>query len=506
MDNNMENKKIKNIVIVGGGTAGWMTAAALAKLLKQNYCNIHLIESDDIPTVGVGEATIPQIQLFNDTLGLDEDDFIKHTQGTFKLGIEFVNWGKIGDSYIHAFGGIGQDIEALPFYHYWWKLRQQNKVPDIGAYCLNAMACPQNKFMRSVNAGNSPLSNIVYAFQFDAGLYAQYLRKFAEQHGVKRTQGKVTETRLHKENGFIKSVVLENGEEHHADLFIDCSGFRGLLIEQALNTGYTSWSHWLPCDRAWAVPCEKTEPLYPYTRATAHSAGWQWRIPLQHRTGNGHVYSSRFMDDEQAKQILLDNLPGKPLDEPRLVKFHTGKRNKIWNKNCIAIGLSSGFLEPLESTSIHLIQSTIARLMAFFPDKHFNAQDIDMFNQQMDAEYERIRDFIILHYKATQRDDSRFWDYCRMMEIPATLQQKMAQFAHNGNIVRDNLELFNETSWLEVLHGQNIHPRSYHPLVDVLPQDELERRVAHIQSVISHSVEAMPLHQTFIDEHCKAES
>ncbi|MDN4503203.1 tryptophan 7-halogenase [Alteromonadaceae bacterium BrNp21-10] len=500
----MSANNLKNIIIVGGGTAGWMTAAALGKLLKNNLCNVHLIESEDIPTVGVGEATIPQIQVFNRTLGLDEDEFIRRTQGTFKLGIEFVNWGQIGDSYTHAFGGVGQDMDSLPFHHYWWKLRQQQKVPDIGAYSLNALAGPQAKFMRSVNAGNSPLSNIVYAFQFDAGLYAQYLREFAEAHGVKRTQGKVIETRLRDDDGFIDSVVLEDGQIMEGDLFIDCSGFRGLLIEQALKTGYQDWSHWLPCDRAWAVACERTEPLLPYTRSTAHSAGWQWRIPLQHRTGNGHVFSSKYMSDEQAKQILLDNLPGKPINEPRLVTFNTGKRNKIWNKNCVAIGLSSGFMEPLESTSIHLIQSTIARLLALFPTKNFNQPDIDMFNQQMDFEHERIRDFIILHYKATQRNDSDFWNYCRTMDIPESLQQKIDQFKANGNVVRHNLELFNEVSWLEVLHGQGIHPDHYHPLVDTLAEDEIQRRVDNIQSVINNSVNSMPDHWEFIKQHCMA--
>lgn len=501
----MSTNNIQNIVIVGGGTAGWMTAAALGKLLKNSFCNIQLVEAEDIPTVGVGEATIPQIQIFNRTLGLDENEFIKRTQGTFKLGIEFVNWGQIGDSYIHAFGGVGQDMDSLPFHHYWWKLRQQQQAASIGEYSLNAVACPQGKFMRSVNAGNSPLSNIAYAFQFDAGLYAQYLREFSEANGVKRIQGKVTETRLRASDGFICSVVLENGQELEGDLFIDCSGFRGLLIEQALNTGYQDWSHWLPCDRAWAVACERTEPLLPYTRSTAHSAGWQWRIPLQHRTGNGHVFSSQYMSDEQAKQILLDNLPAKPINEPRLLSFNTGKRNKIWHKNCVAIGLSAGFMEPLESTSIHLIQSTIGRLLALFPTKDFNNQDIDMFNQQIDFEYERIRDFIILHYKATQRDDSDFWNYCRTMDIPESLQQKIDQFKANGNIVRHNLELFNEVSWLEVLHGQGVHPDHYHPLVDVLPDDELKRRVDNIQSVIRNSVNTMPDHWEFIKQHCMSE-
>ncbi|MGJ8680022.1 tryptophan halogenase family protein [Paraglaciecola sp.] len=494
----MSDKNLRNIVIVGGGTAGWMTAAALGRFLKNSFCKVRLIESEDIPSVGVGEATIPQIQVFNRTLGIDENEFIRRTQGTFKLGIEFENWGKIGESYIHAFGDVGNDMDSVQFYHYWWKMRQKGQAPDIGAYSLNAVAAPKSKFMRSVDAGNSPLSNIVYAYQFDAGLYAEFLREFALKHDVKRTQAKVVESRLRASDGFIESVVLDDGEVIEADLFIDCSGFRGLLIEKALNTGFDDWTHWLPCDSAWAVPCERTEPLLPYTRSTAHSAGWQWRIPLQHRTGNGHVFASQYMNENQALDTLLNNLPAKALADPKLLKFTTGKRKKIWNKNCIAVGLSSGFMEPLESTSIHLIQSTIARLMSLFPNREFNQHDIDLFNSQADFEYERIRDFIILHYKATQRDDSEFWNYCRTMSVPDTLNQKISQFMENGQIHRTNMELFNDTSWLEVFHGQGFHPKGYHPLVDVVPDDELTRRLEHIKKVIDKSVDAMPSQQEFM--------
>lgn len=498
------SNKIRKIVIVGGGTAGWMTGAAMARFLKNNYCQVVLIESEQIGTVGVGEATIPHIEIFNRTLGIDEDEFIKRTQGTFKLGIEFNNWGKIGDSYIHAFGGVGQDIESIPFYHYWWKLHQQGKVPDVGAYSLNALASAKAKFMRSVEAGNSPLSNIVYAYQFDASLYAKMLREYAEKGGVKRIEGKIEETRLRATDGFIESVVLNSGEVIEGDLFIDCSGFKGLLIEQALNTGYEDWSHWLPCDRAWAVQSESSGPLLPYTKSTAHSAGWQWTIPLQHRTGNGHVFSSRFMDAEQAKDILLNNLPGKPLTEPKLLKFVTGKRKKAWNKNCIALGLAGGFIEPLESTSIHLVQSTIARIMSLFPTRDFNKDEIALFNKQVDFDYETVRDFIILHYKATHRNDSEFWNYCREMEVPASLQTKIDLFKVNGQIHRDSQELFSDVSWIEVMHGQGIKPRGYHPLVDTLPETEIERRVAHIKKVIDAGVDYMPSQQEFIDKFCKA--
>lgn len=501
----MSDQKLKHIVIVGGGTAGWMTAATFGRFLTNDFCKVTLIESEDIGTVGVGEATIPQLQVFNRTLSIDEDDFLAKTQGTFKLGIEFVNWSALGDRYIHGFGPVGRDMESLPFYHYWLKLRQQGKVGPIEEYSINSSSCWENKFMKPVDAGNSPLSDIAYAFHFDAGMYARYLRGYAEERGVKRLEGKIAQTRVNTENGHIRSVVLESGQEIEADFFIDCSGFRGLLIGEALKVGYEDWSHWLPCDSAWAVPSEKLDPLPPYTRATAHSAGWQWRIPLQHRTGNGHVFSSRFMDEEQAKSILLDNLDTKALAAPRKLSFVTGRRHKFWEKNCLALGLASGFMEPLESTSIHLVQSMLARFMAMFPSADFNQVQVDNYNQQTHFEYERIRDFLILHYKATERDDSEFWRYCRNMEIPEALQEKMDLFSQNAQVFRYNNELFNELSWVEVMHGQRIHPKGYHPLVDVLPEQEIERRLAHIKSVVDHNRQQMPTHADFVAAHCKAE-
>lgn len=501
----MQDNNIKRIAIVGGGTAGWMTAAALSKLIKPDYCQIRLIESEEIGTVGVGEATIPPIQLFNKLLDLDENEFVRKTQGTFKLGIQFVNWKKIGHQYIHAFGEVGKDMEGVQFYHYWLKMLALGKAEDLDNYTISGLASARGKFMRPFDAGNSPLSNIAYAFHFDAGLYARFLREYSEARGVIRTEGMVVDTILRTSDGFIEAVQLASGERVEADFFIDCSGFRGLLIEQALHTGYEDWSHWLPCDRAWAVPCESVAEPTPYTRSTAHSAGWQWRIPLQHRVGNGHVFSSKFMSEDEACSILLNNLDGKPLAEPRLLKFVTGKRKKIWNKNCVAVGLASGFMEPLESTSLHLVQSTIARLMSFFPNKHFDQEDIDEFNRQSHFEIDRIRDFLILHYYATTRDDSDFWNYCRTMSVPEELTQKIEQFKKNGRIYRNSGEMFNDLSWLEVMLGQGIRPRSYHPIVDMMPKDELLRRMENIKSVIGRSVEVMPSHAEFIAEHCKAE-
>lgn len=501
----MSNDHIEKIVIVGGGTSGWMTAAALAKVLKGKLCKIQLIESEDIGTVGVGEATIPQIQLYNNLLELDEDEFVRKTQGTFKLGIQFVNWHSIGSKYIHAFGPVGKDMESIQFYYYWLKLAQMGKAQNIGDYTISGVACDHGKFMRPIDAGNSPLSSIAYAFHFDAGLYARFLREYSESRGVIRTEGKVTNTILRSSDGFIEAVQMESGERIEADFFIDCSGFRGLLIEEALKTGYEDWSHWLPANRAWAVPCESAGDPTPYTRSTAHSAGWQWRIPLQHRIGNGHVYSNNFMSDDEARTILLNNLDGKPLAEPRQLKFLTGKRKKAWNKNCLAIGLAAGFMEPLESTSIHLVQSAIARLMSFFPNKNFDAEDVDEFNRQADFEYEKIRDFLILHYHATERTDSDFWNYCRTMEIPEALTQKIEQFKKNGRIYRNSVEMFNDLSWMEVMHGQGIRPRSYHPLVDRMTDEEIIARMEGIHRVIQKSVEVMPTHAQFIAEHCKAE-
>lgn len=500
----MSDDAIRTIVIVGGGTAGWMTAAALSKVAPAG-CRIRLVESEEIGTVGVGEATIPTIKLFNVMLGIDEDEFLRQTQGTFKLGIEFSDWGKLGESYFHGFGNIGQDLGAVSFYHHWLKMAQAGQAGPLADYSVSSVASQHNKFMRARrDMSNSPLADITHAFHFDAGLYAQYLRRFSEAHGVQRLEGRVERAILRPDDGHIGAVMLVNGETISGDLFIDCSGFRGLLIEQALHTGYEDWTHWLPCDRALAVPSVSSGPLLPYTRSTATRAGWRWRIPLQHRIGNGHVYSSRFMSDDEACSNLLDHLDGARLAEPKALRFVAGKRKKIWNKNCVAVGLASGFMEPLESTSIHLIQSAIARLVQFFPTRQFHQADIDEFNRQSDFEYERIRDFLILHYRQTGRTDSPFWNYCRSMDIPDTLRQKMALFEGQGRIFRENNEMFSEASWLQVMHGQGLHPRGYHPLADAFSTEQIGAHLAQVKVVIARCVERMPTHDIFTAENCRA--
>ncbi|HEU4777257.1 MAG TPA: tryptophan halogenase family protein [Telluria sp.] len=500
----MEDRKVRKIVIVGGGTAGWMAAAALSELLPAGH-SYRLIESDQISTIGVGEATIPSIRNFNLHLGIDENEFIRATQGTFKLGIEFVNWGKQGDNYIHGFGSVGRDQPTANFFHYWLKMNQMGHAPSMEPFSINTVAARMGRFSRGrPDLPNSPLSDLSYAFHFDAGLYARYLRSYSEARGVQRTEGKIVGTVLRDGDGFIEAVVMENGQRIEGDFFIDCSGLVGLLIEQALHTGYEDWSHWLPCDRAVAVQCETQGPVQALTRSTAHAAGWQWRIPLQHRTGNGHVFSSRFMDADQAQTILMNNLEGKPLAEPRLLKFVTGKRKKTWNKNCVAIGLSGGFMEPLESTSIHMVKTALMRLISFFPDRGFDQVDIDTFNRLCDNEYRQIRDFLICHYKVNARDDSAFWRYVAEMEVPVELQRKLDLFASHGRILRENEELFPEDSWLQVMHGQGMRPRSYNPVVDQRSPEEIADFLHNTAAVIRKCVDAMPGHLEFIRTNCQA--
>ena len=481
-----------------------MTAALFGKLFQGLY-DIELIESEAIGTVGVGEATIPAIKKYNELVQLDEAEFMRRTQATFKLGIEFVDWVKPGQRYMHGFGVIGQDWEWLRCHHYWLSAHQRGQARDFADYSINTAAAIADKFMHArPEMSESPIGHIAYAFQFDASLYARYLRSMAEQHGVRRTEGRIVEVTV-TDGGDIESVTLEGGRVLAADFFIDCSGFRGLLIEQALKTGYEDWSRWLPCDRAMAVPCARTEPLVPYTRATARDPGWQWRIPLQHRTGNGLVYSSGHIDDDAAEALLLANLDGEQLANPNRLRFTSGKRRKMWNRNCVALGLAAGFLEPLESTSIHLVQSAAIRLVRLFPDAATDQATIDEFNRQADFEWERVRDFIVLHYWANEREGD-FWEYCRSMELPPTLQRKIDLWRSNGRIFREDEELFAEESWIQVLIGQGILPRSHDPLVAIKSDSQIDQFLGNIAATIGRCVEVMPTHSDYVRKFCPADA
>ena len=499
-----EARLLRKIVIVGGGTAGWMAAAALARTTAS--IAIELIESEEIGTVGVGEATVPHLRAFNETLRIDEAEFVRAVRGTFKLGIQFVDWGRIGERYIHGFGTIGHDYRGLPFHQYWIRLHLAGQARELGEYSLNTAAAPLGKFLSGATdvPRESPLSQVAYAYHFDAGLYAQYLRRYAEARGVRRTEGQVVDVQLRGEDGFIESVTLKTGARIEGDLFIDCSGFRGLLIEQALKTGYEPWTDWLPCDRAVAVASEKTAAATPYTRSTARAAGWQWRIPLQHRTGNGYVYASSQIEDDAATATLLENLDGRALGEPRLLRFTAGRRRKMWSRNCVALGLASGFLEPLESTSIYLIQSGIARLIDMLPDRRMSLALQSRYNAEAAFELERIRDFLILHYHATARRDIEFWKYCANMAIPPELEEKIRLFRDSGRFYRHADEFFALTSWVQVMIGQGIVPAGYHPLVDAVPAQELAQLGESVRGVIAACVAAMPAHEEFIARCCRA--
>lgn len=500
----MSNNPVRSIVIVGGGTAGWIAAAALSKLMPKSI-RITLVESEEIATVGVGEATIPQIQRLNGTLGLDENEFIRATQASFKLGIEFVNWGRPGDRYMHTFGDPGINLANLHFHHYWLRARAEGSDASLWDYSLHAKVAYAGKFGRLDRVGNTSMTGLAYAFHFDAALYAAYLRKYAEAGGVTRIEGKIGRVNLDAETGFIASVSLERGDIIEGDLFIDCSGFRGLLIGEALGISYHDWSKWLPCNRALAVACERTEPLLPYTRSTARSAGWQWRIPLQHRTGNGHVYSDGFIGNDEAAQVLVNNLDGEMIGEPRLLRFTTGRREAFWHKNCVAVGLSSGFLEPLESTSIHLIQSNISRLIELFPTRAFEPATIAEYNRRVGHEFELIRDFLILHYHQTARDDSEFWRYCAHMDVPESLKSKMELFRGNGLLHKDAEDLFRESSWMQVMIGQGLKPSGYHSMADRLSPEQLRTFLADVQRLIARAEGGLQGHAEFVETYCKSD-
>ena len=494
---------LKSIVIVGGGSAGWMTAAALAQAVGQS-CTITLIESEAIGTVGVGEATIPPIRHFNQRLGIDEATFVRETQGSYKLGIEFVDWGKLGHSYFHPFGQYGAEFDSVPFYHHWMREFLEGRIDGpIDEFSMCWAMARAGKFSHPAADRRMIQSTFDYAYHFDAGLYAAFLRRYAESRGVTRLEGRVVDVALKGEDGFIEAVTLDNGTRIEGEFFIDCSGFRGLLIEEALEAGYDNWQHWLPCDRAVAVPCERGE-FTPYTRSTARPAGWQWRIPLQHRTGNGYVHCSNFISEDEASATLLANLDGKPLADPRPLRFVTGKRREFWKRNCVAIGLSAGFMEPLESTSLHLIQYGILRLIALLPDCAMSPLLAREYNAQTSLEYERIRDFLILHYKASTRDDSELWRYCAAMPIPDSLQYKIDHFRAHGMLVSDERELFANPSWIAVYLGQGIMPNRAPALASMRDGVPVAERLAQIRSAMAEAVATMPSHGEFVARHCAA--
>lgn len=493
----MEHRKINKVVIAGGGTAGWMAAAAMSKILGKTL-DITLVESDAIGTVGVGEATIPTLQTLHELLKINEQEFMAAVQGTFKLGISFESWRDVGKDYIHSFGWTGKDHWAAGFQHFWLKGMKMGIAREFGEYCNEWAAAKQNRF------AVLPSQGLNYAYHFDASLYAKFLRKMAEEHGTKRKEGKIAQVHQDTGSGFITAIELDSGERIDGDLFIDCTGFRGLLIEQTLGAGYEDFTDWLPCDSAVAVQTESVGPPIPYTRSIARDAGWQWRIPLQHRVGNGVVFSGDHWSDDEAIDKLLSNVEGRVLTEPRVIKFRSGQRKRHWHKNCVSMGLSSGFIEPLESTSIHLIQRSIIRLMQMFPYDGVRQPDIDEFNNQMKFEIDNVRDFIILHYHVTDRTDTAFWRQCREMSIPDSLSHRIELFRQAGRVFKVPTELFGENSWIQVMLGQGLVPEQYHPIVNVMNDEELKGFLTGIHGNVERIVSQLPQHQQFIDHYCKA--
>ena len=494
---------IKRICILGGGTSGWMTAAGLSNKLNGLNVEIRLVESDGIGTVGVGEATLPHIRFFNKTLGIDEREFMRETRATFKLGIEFCDWGQIGDSYIHPFGDYGEPINGIDFHHFWLRLLQNGHKFRLDDYSYPILAAESGRFQLPGSDNSKIGSNFGYAYQFDSGLYAKLLRRYSDNRGVIRTEGKAINATQNAETGLVETIELEDGTVIGADLFIDCSGFRGVLIEQLLETGYDDWSQWLPCNRAVAVQCESAGPSLPYTRATARDAGWQWRIPLQHRTGNGYVYWNKYISDDEAVHQLMSTLEGPAITEPKQLYFKTGKRRKLWNKNVVAIGLSGGFLEPLESTSIHLIQEGITALIELFPDSHFHPSDAEEYNRRMDLNFDRVRDFLLLHYVATQRDDTEMWRYFKGMQLPESLEEKIEAWKSRGYILRYEHGVFLPPSWVAVMAGQNLMPEKYDLRVDQMKLSDLKVRTDTIKKDSFSAVERTPEHAAFLESYMR---
>lgn len=499
-------RAINHLIIVGGGTAGWMAAAALSRLRAKGRLQITVIESEQIGTVGVGEATIPPFVDFNRLLEVNEAEMLAASQGSFKVGIQFVNWGKLGDSYLHPFGNYGYEMHGVTFPHVWHKYREMGDKRPIQVFNLETMAAHFGRFSRTEDYGRDDLPPINYAYHLDAGRYAQFLRRYAEKNGVVRHEGKVVHAALDGETGHVARLTLESGEVLEGDFFVDCSGFRGLLIEQALGSGYEDWSHFLPCDRAVALPCAREDgsgPL-PFTRSIAHSAGWQWQVPLQHRNGNGHVYCSAYMKDDEALDILLGNLAGKPSADPNVLRFVTGRRKKFWNRNVVALGLASGFMEPLESTSIHLVNTGINKLISLLNLDGVTQVQEDAFNRLTGKEYEKIRDFLVLHYHATSRTDSDFWIHCRTMAVPPSLTEKIELFRSNGQIFREDDELFTETSWAAVMMGQGIAMGGHNVMADTLTEPETARELDAIEQSVRYVVGTMPSHSDYLRRYCPA--
>ena len=495
------NKPIKKIVIAGGGTAGWMTAALIKQVLQQSI-HVELVESEEIGIIGVGEATIPPIQTFNRFLGLHEPEFLRETKATIKLAIRFENWRRQGDSYYHTFGAPGTNVGFSGFHHYWLRGLKQGITKSLWDYDLNYLCCEANVFSKFDSP--DPLYQVPYAYHLDSGLYGRYLRKLSEGAGVIRTEGKIAQVKLNPDQGDVQSLLMQNGIEIQGDLFIDCTGMRGLLIQDALQTGYEDWNHWLPCDRALAVPSERFEQTLPFTRSIARPVGWQWRIPLTHRNGNGLVYSSAHLSDDEAANSLMSNLDSAPLAEPKPIKFRTGRTKQQWNKNVVAVGLSSGFLEPLESTSIHLIQSAVVRLLKYFPHTEITQTHRDTYNRESQLEYETVRDFIILHYHVNERGDTAFWRDLQAMSIPERLTNKINLFKETANITSDHLDIFLDSSWLQVMLGQGITPKDYHPSADVPSDEQLRTMLSQIAAAKRQPLNQLLQHDAFLKEYAGA--